>query len=137
MAIRISASFLCGVLTAIMIAPQSARASGDVICDAVDGSGASISVGVGRLPILAVLNATASDGGTTWATTPQGDDQAIVFGQGFMDAREARIDFTDPNVNEIVVSLRLMRGAAGKTFAEAGVLEFLGRSVHAVMCEEG
>lgn len=124
-------------LVAAMLSTSPAAASGDIICDATDGSGASISIGVGHLPVLSVLNAFASDGVTTWSTNPTGDEKPIVFGQGFADDRQVLVDFTDPNIEGIVVSLRLFQASGGKDYAEAGVLTFEGVSAFPVQCING
>jgi len=125
------------LLVAAMLSASPAAASGEIICDATDGSGASISIGVGHLPVLNVLNASATDGATTWSTNPSGDEKPIVFGQGFADDRQVLVDFTDPNVQGIVVSLRLFQASGDKDYAEAGVLSFEGVSAFPVQCING
>ena len=119
------------------LSPGFAHATGDILCEATDGSGASISVGVGHLPVLAVLSATATDGTDVWSTSATGDETPIAMGQGFMDDRQVLIDFTDPNIERIVVSLRLVQASGDKTYAEAGVLSFDGESVFPVQCING
>ncbi len=54
-----------------------------------------------------------------------------------MDDRQVLVDFTDPNVEGIVVSLRLFQSSGDKSFAEAGVLSFEDVSVFPVQCENG
>jgi len=134
---RYSINAAAGLLVAAMLSASPAAASGDIICDATDGSGASISIGVGHLPVLSVLSASAIDGMTTWSTNPTGDERPIVFGQGFADDRQVLVDFTDPNVEGIVVSLRLFQASGDKSYAEAGVLSFEGVSAFPVQCING
>jgi hypothetical protein len=114
-----------------------AHATGEIICNATDGSGASINIGIGRLPVLAILNATATDGTGVWSTNATGSETPMVAGQGFMDDRQVLIDFTDPNVVQVIVSLRLFQLSGDKSYAEAGVLSFDGVSVFPVQCENG
>lgn len=128
---------MISVLAALTILPGSARASGEIICDATDGSGASIAIGIGRLPVLHVLNAYASDGTGEWMIDPQGGETAMVFGQGYIDDSQVLIDFTDPNVERIIVSLRLFQSSTEKGSAEAGVLSFTDGGVFPVQCENG
>lgn len=123
------------LLTATFAAGE-AHATTDIFCTATDGSGASIQLGVGTLPILAVISARATDGSETWSTDPQGGERAFSYAQGFIDERELRADFTDPNIERVVVSLRVVRGAGDKTFAQAGVLDFENLSVFPVSCEQ-
>ena len=133
---RLSPSALL-LLLSFALMPASAQASGEIICGATDGSGASISIGIGHLPVLHVLNAYASDGMQDWSTDPQGEEHAIVFGQGYMDDTRVLVDFTDPNVERIVVSLRLFQASGDKSYAEAGVLSFGDVAVFPVQCENG
>ena len=125
------------LLVALFVFPAPAHASGDIICDATDGSGASISIGVGHLPVLHVLSAQVTDGAMTWSTNATGDDRPIVFGQGFADDRQILVDFTDPNVERVVISLRLFQASGDKDYAEAGVLSFDGVSAFPVQCING
>lgn len=124
------------ILVALLVGAVPAKASGEIICNATDGSGAWIEIGIGRLPVLHVLSAHASDGIGTWSTVAA-DAHPIVFGQGFMDERQLVVDFTDPNVERIVVSLRLVQASGDKSYAEAGVLSFEGTAVFPVQCENG
>lgn len=125
------------ILVASQFCAMPARASGDIICEATDGSGASITIGVGHLPVLHVLSAQATDGQSFWSTAPSGDDIPIIFGQGFVDERQVLIDFTDPNVERVVVSLRLFQLSGGDDYAEAGVLAFAEKSAFPVQCING
>ena len=134
---RYSKNAAAALLVAMMLHSAPAAASGDIICDATDGSGASISIGVGHLPVLNVLSAFATDGVTTWSTNPAADERAIVFGQGFVDDRQVLVDFTDSNVEGIVISLRLFQASGDKDYAEAGVLSFEGVSAFPVQCVNG
>lgn len=125
------------ILVAVAFHARPAQASGDIICDATDGSGASISIGVGHLPVLHVLSAFATDGVDTWSTNASGDERPFIFGQGYADNTRVIVDFTDPNVERIVVSLRLFQASGDKTYAEAGVLSFEGVAVFPVQCING
>ncbi|WP_421850164.1 hypothetical protein [Oricola sp.] len=124
-------------LISMVMAPRAAWATGEIFCQATDGSGASIDIGIGRVPFLAVLDATATDGHTVWSTNSTGTQIPIIFAQGFMGNRQVLADFSDPNAERIVVSLRLFQASGDKQFAEAGVLSFEGTSVFPVVCESG
>lgn len=134
---RYSMNAAAALLVATFSQADPALASGDIICDATNGSGAWISIGVGHLPVLHVLNAQASDGVTHWSTTPSGDERAMIFGQGFSDDNQVLVDFTDPNVEGVVISLRLFQVSGDKSYAEAGVLSFEGVSAFPVHCVNG
>jgi hypothetical protein len=124
-------------LVASLYLSEPAYATGEIFCEATDGSNASIDVEIGHVPVLAVLGATATDGVETWSTHDIENARPIVLGQGFMDDRQVLVDFTDPNVEGIVVSLRLFHMSSEKSYAEAGVLWFDGVSVFPVQCING
>ena len=111
-----------------------AVASGDIICEATDGSAASISVGIGHLPVLHVLNAFATDGENEWSTNPTGDELPLEFGQGFFDDRQVLVDFTDPNVENFLIHLRLFIADRNGDFVMAGTLE-TPAGIHALVCD--
>ena len=114
----------------------TASATGSIECTATDGSGAGISVSIGRLPVLQVLGAAATDGSTIWSTQAGAGEQ-IVFGDGSSFDGETRIVFTDPNVETRLVILNLFSASVGTSWAEAGVLVIHSVGVYPVMCEEG
>ena len=123
---------------ALWAAPAvDALATGDILCKAADGSGASISVGVGHVPILAVLSARAFDGRRWWSTAERGKDTAMRFGQGISERGQLRVDFTDVNVTRTVVSLRLHQATVGRSSAMAGILVFADGPVVPVQCIGG
>ncbi|MFZ2100438.1 MAG: hypothetical protein WAU86_07725 [Oricola sp.] len=125
------------VSVACLLSSGPVFASGQILCDATDASGASIEIAVGHLPVLAVLGATATDGVETWSTNATGDQKPMVFGQGFSGDNRIVADFTDPNVERIVVSLRLFEASGTGGYAEAGVLSFEGISAFPVQCDNG
>lgn len=100
---------LKALLAAIAVAsfPGSALATGGIYCTGAQDPQITFGVATGRLPILAVLSANAFDGETKYATRPEGDETAIAFGQGMSEPDRVAIDFTDPNVERIVLSLRV------------------------------
>ncbi len=129
-------SLLCAVLLLSAFAVRPAYATGTIACDATDGSGAAVMIGVGRLPILAVISAFVAAEGQDWSLDGSYGTQ-ISVGQGFMDDERVLVDFVDTNVEEVLISLRLFRSIEGKSYAEAGVLTIAGVGSYPVMCEEG
>ncbi|GAB4353354.1 MAG: hypothetical protein Kow0026_11380 [Oricola sp.] len=59
----------------------------------------------------------------------------IVLGQDFAGDRQVQVDFTEPDVERISVSHRLLPLSGGFSCAEAGVLSFDGESVFSVPCD--
>lgn len=116
-----------------------AHATGTIECTGVDGSDATVFLLIGRVPVLAVLRAEIEAEGTVYATdAPEGADAvAILFGQGISDADRLRADFTDDNVEEIIISLRTERSFEEKSGVEAGVLRIVGQGAYAVTCLSG
>lgn len=63
---------------------------------------------MGRLIVLNVLGATAEIGGKTYSTGPdRGEGDEFVVGQAFAEGDEMMIDFVDPNIERILVGLRV------------------------------
>ena len=127
------------VCASLAMTATPALATATIFCDGVEDDSVSLSIGVGRVPVLAVLNVLIEADGTLYAndTTAHPDATPIIFGQGYTDANRVRIDFTDPNVEEILISLRLERAFEDKAGAEAGILRVIGVGAYAVVCETG
>lgn len=119
--------------------PGPAAATGTIFCDGATDNSVAVQIGIGRVPVLAVLNARIAAGSAVYANDVEATPGAvpIVFGQGVFDEDRLRVDFTDPNVERIVVSLRIERAFEGKSGAEAGVLRIDGEGAWAVVCEIG
>jgi len=127
-----------GMVLAV-ISGNPAAATGTVECTGADGADASVFLSVGRLPVLAVLGAVIEAEGTTYATDTDAnpDAEPIVFGQGFSDGDRLRADFTDPNIEEILVSVRIERAFEDKAGAEAGIVRVAGRGAWPIVCVSG
>jgi len=124
-------------LVALLCFAMPAAASGAIVCNASDGSDASIDIEIGHLSVLTMLGATATDGIAVWSTHDIENARPMILGQGFMDDRQVLIDFIDPNFLSAVVSLRLFQMSGVKSYAEAGVLSFAGGAVFPVRCDNG
>lgn len=112
----------------------TAHATTSIGCTSADGGNVSVDIGTGTLPILNVLSATISADGQVWSTDGSLGTE-ISFGQGFSDGRQLLIDFTDPNIEEILVSVRIFQSFEGKSGAQAGVLVFPGLASYSIVCE--
>lgn len=130
---------LCATALVTLGLTGAASATASVACTGVDEPGTSVLLTLGRVPVLAVVNAIIEVDGTVYATNPPAGEEAepILFGQGYTDQDRLWADFTDPNVEEIVITLRLERAFEDKAGAEAGILRIVGHSAHAVTCETG
>ena len=111
-----------------------AAASGAIVCDGEAGVFAHLATG--RLPVLRIIGAYVEAGGSAWSTGPErGDGTPFVAGQGFADNQRVLVDFTDPNIESILVSLRL-RFDGDEDQPMTGVLTAAGKN-YDVMCGEG
>jgi hypothetical protein len=135
--IRLFINGAAAALVASLYLSVPAHATGEIFCEATDGSNASIDIEIGHVPVLAVLGATATDGVDTWSTHDIEGARPFILGQGFMDHSQVLVDFIYPNFEGVVVSLRLVHMAGSKSSAEAGVLSFEGASVFPVQCING
>lgn len=118
----------------LTLSSSVAHATGGVYCTGQDNPGVTIGVSMGRLPILAVLSGQASDGKRTYATQPEGDDVPIAFGQGMIEPERVAIDFTDPNIERVLISLRIFTNDSGHD-DQRGELTFGESEAIAVTCE--
>ncbi|MEL6921996.1 MAG: hypothetical protein AAFO77_13430 [Pseudomonadota bacterium] len=120
---------------AMTMSAPTAFATGTIECTGVGDDTVSVFISVGRVPVLAVLNADISARGDTWSTRGRGTP--IVFGQGTDDEDMLRVDFTDDQISERLISVRTVKGSQDKLFAEAGVLRITGHGAYAIVCESG
>lgn len=116
---------------ALVAAPVGA--TGTIACS---GPGASVSLGIGTLPVLAIISARIEAGGDLWTLEGAGEGTPVVVGQAARTERWTVVDFADPNLTGIVAELRLLRATEGHDTAEVGTLRLPGRGgVHALVCE--
>lgn len=93
------------VFTAGLLLSASVQASEGLTCE---GKGATVDVALGRLVVVGVLGAYVELDGTAYSTGPErGEGIPIIAGQAFGDDDGIKIDFTDPNIEEILIKVRL------------------------------
>lgn len=124
----------CAASIAALGAASSAHATGNISCNGVDGSDATIEFNFGTLPVLNILGASVSAGGAVWSTQPGKGETEIIVGQAAEDGNLLIADFTDPNVEQVLISLRLLSAQEGGDFVRAGTLTIAGHGAHAVVC---
>lgn len=109
-----------------------AQATANLFCQ---GEGAWVDALMGRLIVLNVLGASAEIGGKTYSTGPErGEGEPFVVGQSFAEGDDMMIDFVDPNVETILVGLRVKWNEATEEWA--GKLTS-GGTVVEVTCQAG
>lgn len=118
----------------IAIASTPAMATGDISCSGMDGSATSVDLNIGTLPVLQILRATIALDGQIWSTQPGKGETEIIVGQAAETGNMLIADFTDPNIVDIVASLRLFSAEEGNDFVRAGTLTVVGAGAHAVSC---
>lgn len=90
---------------------------------------------MGRLIVLNVLGASAEIGGKAYSTGPErGEGEPFIVGQAFAEGDDMMIDFVDPNVETILVGLRVKWNEATEEWA--GKLTS-GETVAKVTCQAG
>lgn len=91
----------------------------------------------GRLIVLNVLGAFAEADGKAWSTGPErGEGAPMIVGQAFADAEQVMVDFTDPNIENILISVRLRFINEDEDWPLSGTMVAEGKSF-AVRCGEG
>ncbi|MGE3830494.1 MAG: hypothetical protein AB7F76_05810 [Parvibaculaceae bacterium] len=120
----------------LLAAAVPAHASGALMCDSLDKK-ASISVGMGHLPVVGVLGIDIEANGKRWSTTKGKDVIPIANGQAFGSDEQFYFDITDDNIEGVIAKLRVLFGRAEDVEAEpvfAGYLSIKGEGVWPVIC---
>lgn len=94
-----------------------AYATANLICE---GEGAWVDALMGRLIVVQILGASAEIGGKTYSTGPdRGEGEPFVVGQAFgeLDGSNIMIDFVDPNIERVLVGLRVTWDEALEVFS--------------------
>lgn len=120
-------------LPVLALLASPALATGDLICEATDGSGARVALAVGHLPVLAILNAEIEARGRRWTYNRDGGEP-VRPAQAFRDSTQTLVDFTDEAVNHVVAELRLHHAAEGREHLEVGWLRLPGIGLHPLSC---
>lgn len=95
---------LAAAAASLLLAAPAAASAG-LTCEGEDGW---IEVAMGRLIVLNVLGASAEIGGRTYSTGPErGEGEPFAVGQAFAEGDDMMIDFVDPNIETILVGLRV------------------------------
>lgn len=108
------------------------QASGGLFCE---GEGAYVDIALGRLVVMQVLGASAEIEDRRFSTGPErGEGEPFLVGQAFAEGDAMMVDFVDPNVERIIVGLRVTWHKDAQHYA--GVLSTPTASVD-VVCMEG
>ena len=126
---RVAAVFLM-----IFLMPSAAFATGGIHCESKDGN-AALSVGLSRLPIYAPLKAKAQFGKRIWSNRPEKGEIQLGESQGFVDGDQVLIDFTDAEILQIIISLRVGPTDVETDGRTTGTLKFLDHKPIPVLCE--
>ncbi len=119
---------------AVCLMSSAAHATGDISCGGVNGSDATVDLNFGTLPVLSILNATITTAGKVWTTQPGKSETEIIVGQAAETGNMLIADFTDVNVEQILISLRLFSAEEGGNWVRAGTLTIKDHGAHAVSC---
>jgi hypothetical protein len=121
-------------LLASLATAAPARASGGFLCE---GESVSLNIATGRLMVLNVLGAYVEAGDRAWSTGPErGEGTPIIVGQAFGDDEQVLVDFTDPNIESILISVRLRFTGEDEDWPLSGTMTAEGTS-YAIRCGEG
>ena len=113
----------------------SAFATVELYCEAPDGSGAVVGVGLGTVPGLAVVSATIHADGKHWSLTEVDGAIPIIVAQGADVDMHTVIDFADPEYSRIVASVRLITAVEGDDFVTVGTLTIPEIGAFPLICE--
>ena len=111
------------VFTLLLSGCVPALAAGGVGCSSSNGL-AEISISTSRLPIYAASSASARLADKIWMSNPQNGETELGPSQGFMEPDRFAADFTDAEVNKIIISLRINTSAKETENGYPGTLTF-------------
>jgi hypothetical protein len=135
--VGVIAALLCAATLVLGAGP--AAATGTLECSAVDAEDVALSVLLSRLPepLLSPLRAEFAVADRTFATDAAEGATPIVPLHAYSDAHGLVLEYLDAAATDVLVSLRLVRGAAADRTALAGVLVVRDVGAFAVTCLEG
>ena len=122
------------VFLIVFLIPGAAFATGGIHCESKDGQ-AALSVGLSRLPIYAPLKVKAQFGERIWSNRPEKGEIQLGESQGFVDGEQVLIDFTDAEILQIIISLRIGPTDVETDEGTTGTLKFIGQKPVRVLCE--
>ncbi len=122
------------LIFAVWISSSPALATGGVYCDGTSDDSVGAYLTVGRVPGFAVAEARITANDQSWDTSARDGAAPIVLVQGAIVGDLIVADFADPNVENVVVSLRDVRAENDHGFAAGGVLSIAGIGVWSVSC---
>ncbi|MEM0950250.1 MAG: hypothetical protein AAGK37_22865 [Pseudomonadota bacterium] len=120
---------------AALCAAQPVFATGGIYCDGALDSSVGAYLTVGSAPGFPVVGARIATADRAWSMIAEDDAEQIEFVQGAITGAFIVADFADENVENIVVSLRLVRVENDTGVASAGVLSLPGVGAWPVVCE--
>ncbi|MBO6675138.1 MAG: hypothetical protein JJ908_00625 [Rhizobiales bacterium] len=123
------------LLAMLVAGAPPASATATLACIGVDDTQVHVTLTLGSVPVLAVVNGTIETPSGTYAMLPEAEHTEIIVGQAFGTPDGLSVDFADPNVQEILVTLRTMQAYRDRQAAHVGILIIEDRDVHAVTCE--
>lgn len=117
-----------------MTAAIPAHATVSISCSGVDNDTVSVDIGFGTLPVLSVISAYVTADGERFSLRPQEGETEIINGEAAFlnDGLVAR--FTDPNISQILVDIRILSKSEAKSDASVGLLTLPGKSVYGLTC---
>ena len=119
---------------ALLFATMAAQATGSISCTGVDDDTVSADIGFGTLPVLHVVSLYVTAGGERFSLNPQSGETEVIKGDGAFldDGLIAR--FTDPNVTQVLIELRILSKSEAKSDASVGILTLPGSEAFALSC---
>lgn len=114
----------------LMLTGGPAWATMSIHCEAPNGE-AGISLGLGSVPVAAIISANLFAPDIDWSV----NNNDMIVGQDFVGDNRLMVDFTDPNVEGIIASVRLLIANSPNQQVIAGALEISEIGAYPLVCE--
>lgn len=118
--------------------PLPALATETVVCIAPDDPDVAVEMNLGSVTPPAMpnwLRVTTID--EAWSTLDFDDVTAITVRQSFDDGQLMSIDAVAPDLDDLVIAIRLLSATEGDLTVQAGTLHIVGQSIHPLICDLG
>lgn len=123
------------LIATIVFTAAPALATGGIYCDGAVDPTISAYLTVGRVPGFAVVGARIDAAGQAWDMNATDGATEIALAQGAVVGDLIVADFSDPNAEKIIVSLRVVHATNDVSAAAAGTLSIPGVGAWPMICE--
>ena len=126
---------LIGLFAMVMGTTTPASATSTLHCLGIDDPLVHVDLTVSNGPVLSVVNAFIATPAGDYAMIPEAGRTTVIVGQGFSTPEGLSVDFADPNLLGVLVTLRTLRADRDRHAAHVGLLIVEDQDVFGLVCD--